>query len=212
MPHIGTIIFVRAITLNVCILEMLVALKQRRGIDSMSNQILLWLMLILSWLTLFFMKKEDIKQWLSVGMFAIVTTTIIHDVGTTLGFWSTHESIYPFYEMLPDYYGTMPVLTMWVFKFTYGKFGTYMLLNTVLDIVFNFYILGYFYPSRGILAFNISPLVSLPITLMHAVVLYMYQVIIYSLPSHAQKQDFEGSIQPAAAKPIPEDQKDNKDE
>lgn len=175
----------------------------------MSNITLMWSAFVISWLTLFFMKKEDIKRWLSVGMFAIVTTTIIHDVGTTLGFWSTRESIYPFYEMLPYYYGIMPVLSMWVFQFTYGNFWFYMITNTFLDIVFNFYILSYFFPSRGIMDFNISPFLSLPITLTHAIILYGYQKIIYTPPTNTKQSYFENNLQPAATKPLLEKLKES---
>ncbi len=34
----------------------------------MSNQILLWSVLILPWLTLFFMKKEDIKRLMPASL------------------------------------------------------------------------------------------------------------------------------------------------
>lgn len=136
----------------------------------------MWSMLFVPWLTLFFMNKSDVKRWMPVAMVAVVITTIIHDVGTTLRFWSVRESVFPFYQMLPYYYGTMPVLTMWVFKFSFGRFWVYMLINIILDIGFNFFMLSYFFTLRGIMDFNISPFLSLPITLIHAIVIYGYQI------------------------------------
>ena len=147
------------------------------------------------------MKKEEIKRWMPVSMFALVLTTMIHDVGTTLGFWATRESIFPFYEMFPYYYGTMPVLTIWVFKFTYGHFGKYFITNTILDIGFNFFLLNYFLPSRGVFEFSISPFLSLPITLMHAVVIYGYQMWQDDVLL-GTKHIINNNIQPAAAKPL----------
>jgi hypothetical protein len=153
------------------------------------------------------MKKEEIKHWMPVAMFAVVLTTIIHDVGTTLGFWSTRESAFPFYQMMPYYYGFMPVLTLWVFKFTYGQFWRYLIINTILDIGFNFFLLNYFLPSRGIFDFNLSPVLSLPITLMHAIVIYGYQMwqddILLST-----KNIIHNNMHPAAAKPLSNQQKD----
>jgi hypothetical protein len=103
--------------------------------------------------------------------------------------------------MFPYFYGFMPVLTIWVFKFTYGRFWMYMVTNTILDIGFNFFLLNYFLPSRGIMDFNISPFMSLPITLMHAVVIYGYQMwqdgILLST-----KNIVNNNIQPVAAKPL----------
>lgn len=153
------------------------------------------------------MKKEEVKRWMPVAMFAVVLTTIIHDVGTTLGFWATRESTFPFYEMMPYYYGTMPVLTIWIFKFTYARFGMYLVANTILDIGFNFFLLSYFLPIRGILNFNISPFSSVLITLMHAVVIYGYQIWQDDILLNT-KNIIVNNIQPAAAKPLPTQQED----
>jgi len=167
----------------------------------------MWSMLFIPWLSLYFMKKEEVKRWMPVAMFAVVLTTIIHDVGTTLGYWITLESTFPFYQMLPYYYGTMPVLTIWVFKFTYGHFGRYFVTNTVLDIGFNFFLLNYVLPSRGILGFNISPSPSVLITLMHAVVIYGYQMWQDGILLDT-KNIISNNIQPAAAKPLSNQQED----
>ncbi|BBB90191.1 MAG TPA: hypothetical protein PKA28_06490 [Methylomusa anaerophila] len=142
----------------------------------MSNSFIMWLLTLVPWLTLFFMKKEEIKRWMPVAMFAVVLATIIGDIGIRLGVWATREPTFPFSQILPFFYGVMPVLTIWVFKFTYRHFWPYMITNLILDVVFNFFILGYFLPGRGIVDFNISPLLSLPITLLHAVVIYGYQM------------------------------------
>ncbi|WP_425059162.1 hypothetical protein SCACP_38290 [Sporomusa carbonis] len=166
----------------------------------MSNIIIMWSMFLIPWLTLIFMKKEDIKRYMPVGLLAIVTTTIIYDVGTTLGFWTLRESFFPFNYMEPYFYGTIPVLTMWVFKFTEGRFWTYMLTNIILDIGFNFFLLNYFFPSRGIMDFNIPPLFSLPITLTHAAVLYGYQI--WQNDMLFKSENNIAHIQPAAAKPL----------
>lgn len=169
----------------------------------------MWSMFFIPWLSLFFMKKEEVKRWMPVASFALVLTVIIHDVGTTLGFWATRESIFPFYQMIPYFFGTMPVLTIWVFKFTYGHFGRYFVTNTILDIGFNFFLLNYFLPSIGVFEFSISPFLSLPITLMHAVVIYGYQVWQDGVLLNT-KHIIDNNIQPAVAKPLSNQQEDEK--
>ena len=169
----------------------------------MSNSIIMWSMFFIPWLSLFFMKKEEVKRWMPVTVFAVLLTTIIHDIGTTLGFWATREAPFPFNQMLPYYFGTMPVLTMWVFKFTYGRFWPYMVTNTILDIGFNFFLLNYFLPSRGVFEFNISPLSSLPITIMHAVVIYGYQMWQDDVFARTERISASPKLHPTAAKPLP---------
>jgi hypothetical protein len=163
------------------------------------------------WLSLFFMKKEEIKRWMPVAMFALVLTVIIHDVGTRLGFWAIRESIFPFHQMMPYFFGTMPVLTIWVFKFTYGRFWMYFITNTILDIGFNFFLLNYLLPNRGIFDFYISPFLSLPITLMHAIVIYGYQMWQDGVLLDTKKI-VANNMQPAVAKPLSNQQEDEKKE
>jgi hypothetical protein len=155
------------------------------------------------------MKKEEVKRWMPVTLFAVILTTIIHDIGTTLGFWATRESIFPFYQMMPYFYGTMPILTIWTFKFTYGRFGIYFVTNIILDIVFNFFLLHYFLPSRGLMDFNISPFLSLPITLIHAIAIYGYQMWQDDILLDT-KNIIENTIHPAVAKPLPKQEDDEK--
>jgi len=52
--------------------------------------------------------------------------------------------------MMPYFYGTMPVLTIWVLGFTFNHFWIYMVVNTILDLGFAYIILDYFYPITGI--------------------------------------------------------------
>lgn len=180
----------------------------------MHNQVISWSMFIIPWLTLFFMKREDIKRYMPVGLWAIVSTTIIHDVGVTLGFWTVLKAAFPLNEMLPYFYGTMPVLTMWVIKFTYGRFWLYVLTNTVLDIGFAFFILNRFFPSMGIYKLvGISPFGVLAINYLHMVALYIYQMWQEGIFAHSERStDLLTNLQPAAAKPLPDDHNDKTDD
>jgi hypothetical protein len=47
------------------------------------------------------MKREDIKRYMPVGLFSIVLTTIIHDIGIRYGFWVVQDAAFPLYTMLP---------------------------------------------------------------------------------------------------------------
>jgi hypothetical protein len=174
----------------------------------MSNQVILWSSLVVPWLTLIFMKKESIKRYMPVAFLAIVTSVLIYDIGFTFGLWIFRETVFPFYQQMPFFFGAMPVLTMWVLHFTFGQFGAYMLMNLILDIVFNFFLLGIFLPGRGILELSVSPYRTLPITLVHAIMLYGYQIWQERIWATSERSRFSAAVQPAAAKPLPEDLKD----
>lgn len=93
------------------------------------------------------------------------------------------------------------------FKFTYDRFWLYMLVNTILDIGFNFLLLDYILPSRGILGFYILPLYSLPITLAHAAAIYVYQ----KWQDGELQIELVPNVKPAAVKPLVNDPSDDVD-
>jgi tellurite resistance protein TehA-like permease len=53
----------------------------------MSNQALLWSILILPWLTLFFMPNDSIKRWMPVALFSALTSVLAVELGENLGWF-----------------------------------------------------------------------------------------------------------------------------
>lgn len=122
------------------------------------------------------MKREEILRYLPVGIFGALTTTVIHDIGIRFGFWAVLKASYPLYEMLPYFYGQIPVLIMWIFKFTNGRVGLFYLVNAIIDIGFTYYFLNIFLPKQGLYELvGITPLGVWFINMMHATLLYIYQ-------------------------------------
>ena len=179
----------------------------------MNNQALLWSMLVLPYLTLFFMKRTDLKHYMPVGIFAALTSVLIGDIGVTYGIWVHQQTAYPFNSVMPFDIGLNLVLTLWVFKYTYGRFWKYFLVNLILDIGFNFIFFGKFLPSKDILhVVGGSPLQMLAITLSHAVLIYGYQIWQEGIFAYSERNNFLHGLQPAATKPLPKDQKKQSDD
>jgi hypothetical protein len=145
-----------------------------------------------------------------VALFAVVLATIISDVGITLGFWVIRDTLFPLNQLLPHYFSLMPVLTMWVFKFTYSRFLVYMVTNLILDIGFSFFFLNIFLPSRGIIDFLKPPLQTLTINLIHAVLIYGFQMWQEGAFVRSEKVTDTAHLQPAAAKPLDQGQDEEK--
>ena len=125
----------------------------------MNNQISLWSMIILPIFTLFFMRKDDMKRYLPVGVLSAFASTIIGNTGVTLGFWIHQETAYPLHNIMPFNIGLNLVLTIWLFKFTYRKLGVYLITNIILDIMFAFFLFQIYFPIRGMMHLvGISPL------------------------------------------------------
>lgn len=142
----------------------------------MSNQTMLSSLFILSWLSLLFMNKADIKRFLPVGLFATVMSAMILEAGITLGWWVYPVKLYPF-QNIPYLYGPIPVSTMWIFKYTYGKFWMYIILDFILNLFYTFAFEEYFLGNRGVMQFqSVSPLLDVFITSVLGIAVYAYQI------------------------------------
>lgn len=141
----------------------------------MSNQILSWVIIILPWLTLFFMKKESIKRYMPIALLSIIYSMIAVQVGDSLKWWVVKEMPYPL-RSLPNIFGLNPVMTMWIFYFTYGRFWLYMTTEIVANLVFSYLYLGYFLSIRNIFQFTGgSPFRVVLMTTTAGILLYCYQ-------------------------------------
>jgi len=101
----------------------------------MSNQLILWLMLIVPWLTLFFLKKEGIKRYISVTIFTALLVTIVSEMAYTYKWTEIMVKIVPWGHItnVSLAYGSFFITTIWVFYLTFEKFWLYLVTNIVID-------------------------------------------------------------------------------
>ncbi|WP_417897872.1 hypothetical protein ABN702_16530 [Bacillus haimaensis] len=142
----------------------------------MLNKIVLWVILIAPWFTLFFLKKEEIKRYMPAAIFASFLMTIYNNFAYNQAHWELKVSIIPSLDPLfvSGVFGAFPVITLWVFHFTYGRFGAYLLTNIVIDFMFAVFPIHYvFQEILGIYKLmNISALERFFLFVFFSVVLY----------------------------------------
>ena len=98
-------------------------------------------MLILPWLTLFFINKYSMKRFMPVAILASLLVTIIFEIGYIYDWWKVQVEIAPWDEItsVPLVYGVFLVGTIWIFYFTFdSKFWVYMLTNLLMDGFYSF--------------------------------------------------------------------------
>lgn len=137
----------------------------------MSHQLLLWILLVVPLLSLFLMNKKDLKRFMPVTLFTAVTSGIIYEIGIMVGVWYFQETAFPFIM-----YGLLPAGAIWVFRFTYGRFGLYLVTNAIIDLAFAFILIPWF--SRiGLIGLGTwSSLIIYLTNFVHACLLYGYQM------------------------------------
>jgi hypothetical protein len=140
------------------------------------------------------------------ALFCMVVFTFILEAGITLHWWVVTETAFPLVNMPIFVYGAYLVGTIWIFKYTYGRFWIFLATNIILDFILIFFILDWLV-QRGVCIFYISYFQVLLITTLLAVLIYGYQMwqegeaLLKTTPS----------IQPAASKPLNEDLVDKPD-
>lgn len=181
----------------------------------MNNQVLLWSMLILPWLTLFFMPKEQIKRLMPVALFSALTSVLAVELGENLGWFVYGTAAYPL--STPSYiiYGLNIVITMWLFYFLRGQFWRYVVIDTVLNFGFIYLFHVYFLGSRGLFhEVGLTPLQNALIVTFDGILAYGYQVWQEDVfaRSEIKSASYSSNLQPAATKPLPKDQNNEKGE
>ncbi|MDR3590460.1 MAG: hypothetical protein P4N41_12475 [Negativicutes bacterium] len=177
----------------------------------MSNQVILWGMLILPWLTLFFMPKEDIKRWMPAALFVMVTNTLIVETGVTWKVWETHENVYPLNEMISFVYGALPVGAMWILKYTYGRFWLYTAVQIMGGLVLILFVQPMLH-RRGIFVWldekALGGIGAFATTVVHLISVYLYQMWQEGIFVRVKSTGFLPELQPAAAKPLSKEHDD----
>ncbi len=174
----------------------------------MSNQVLLWASFVISWLSIIFLKKSELKRYMPVALFGALFATIIVEAGVTLNWWVTKETVFPFINMPIFIYGSFLIGIIWIFKFTYTRFWLFLAANAGIDLILTFP-LNNWLVNRGILQMNtISNLQLFFVATGSAVLLYWYQLWQEGDASPFKRFGLSSKLQPAAAKPI-EDHKDD---
>lgn len=144
----------------------------------MLNKIVLWVVLIAPWFTLFFLKKEEIKRYMPAAISASFLMTVYNIFAYNQNHWEIKVSIISLLDPLfvSGVFGAFPVIALWVFHFTYGRFGSYLLTNIVIDFMFAVFPIHYvFQEILGIYKLiNISALERFILFVIFSVVLYAF--------------------------------------
>jgi len=178
----------------------------------MSNQVLLWSMVIIPWLSLFFMKKEDIRRFMPAGLFSSFLLVILQEAGVANNWWYFQETIYPFAVFTPFTESVDIILPMWVLKYTYGYFWRYILVQSVGNVGFFFVLLPLF-ASRGIMSWPASAgLIAFIFSMGINLFVYRFQMWQQGVFDYSEKTEASMVLRPAASKPLLKDSEDKDDE
>lgn len=142
------------------------------------GKFILLTMLILPWLSLFFINKHSMKRFMPVAILASLLVTIIFELGYLYDWWKVLVEIAPWDEItsVPLTYGVFLVGTIWIFHFAFDrKFWVYMLANILFDGFYSFIILNILIRFGIYKLVNMGNLGIFMLMAFLAVIIYPYQ-------------------------------------
>ncbi|KHF38643.1 hypothetical protein [Halalkalibacter okhensis] len=97
------------------------------------------LMIILPWLTVPFLVKHDFKKFLPGTIFMSIYLLFEASIAEKRRWWTFYAKIHPkVWGIIPLIIGPFFIGSIWILKFTYGKFFRYLVLNLVVDGFFTY--------------------------------------------------------------------------
>ncbi|CAM3540629.1 hypothetical protein [Marinicrinis lubricantis] len=103
---------------------------------------LMWGMLVIPWISLFFLKPASIRRFMPVSILGALLVTIVFEIAHAFHWWTLMDKaiIVPWgYITNTAYvYGFFLIGTLWIFKLTYHRFWLFVLANLLVDGGFQF--------------------------------------------------------------------------
>lgn len=140
------------------------------------NQIILWLMFLLPIASLVLIGDKTLRRFLPVALFVTVVNTLFYQAAYHYNWW--RESGLFEWDKVANVawvYSAYLVATIWIFKFTYGKFIVYLITNLILDGVYIYL----WYPIQqklGMASGELSPHITYLMMIGVALLIYVFQI------------------------------------
>jgi hypothetical protein len=99
------------------------------------TQFVLWATFIGPWFLLIPLDVKRVKQFLSVAFFTLVLTSIYWQTGEVYNWWTIKNNIFFLSSISAFNYGFLPVVTIYIFYFTYSKPLLFFMVNIILDAI-----------------------------------------------------------------------------
>ncbi|NRG34979.1 hypothetical protein HRF63_24280 [Bacillus circulans] len=105
---------------------------------------LLVLMMFLSWFLLPLIGKDAVKRFLPAGLFIALIVTIEDIIAKKRKWWWWYEKIHPKLSgIVPFLWGPFFIGSLWILKWTYGKYFRFIFINLVVDSIFVYFLVDW---------------------------------------------------------------------
>lgn len=108
------------------------------------SKIWLAMTMILPWATAPLLGKKTFKRYLPAGIFIALMVRLTNVVAKRRKWWWWYETLHPRLSgVIPFMLGPFFVGSIWILKWTYGKFFRYLAVNMAFDSMFTYVVVPY---------------------------------------------------------------------
>ncbi len=139
-------------------------------------QLALWATLIVPWFLLIPLDIKRVKPFLSVAFFTLLLTSIYWQIAEVMNWWTIPNNL-PFLTNISAFnYGLSPVVTIYLFYFTYSRAVLFFAANIAADAFQAFVISPFIFEKLGFYKMGTMSNLGLFLIIVSLVpIIYLYQ-------------------------------------
>lgn len=136
------------------------------------------LICVLSWTTVVFVPKREVRRFIPVTMLSGLFTVTLVLIGSQYNFWgSIGKSKKALWNHLLLVLGPFAIANLWIFHLTYGKFAQYMITNLLNNLLYSFSIIPLIEKANYLSYVKFTRLHHFLVTTVEALLLYAFQMV-----------------------------------
>lgn len=136
-------------------------------------------LLLVPWLTVFFIPKNVFKKYTPVATFASLLVAINCMLSIPFKWWKVKGGLLnKVFNDLSFILGPFFIGTIWIFRLTFGKFWIYLFTNTVMDLFLAYPVNWIMQKFKVYKLVNFKPIHIYLVSILFALVIYPYQLFI----------------------------------
>lgn len=148
---------------------------------------------VIAWFSIVFLPKDVFKKYFPVANLACSFILIQSLISVPFKLWTVKGGMKEkIFNDLSFILGPFFLGTIWIFHFTFGKFGLYFLVNVVINYLFAYPMCYLFKKLNVFKLVNFKPIHVFVLYVFYSVVIYGYHLYLYKPKETEPPQQFDG--------------------
>ncbi|TRZ39556.1 hypothetical protein CEQ21_00870 [Niallia circulans] len=146
------------------------------------------LILLAPWLSAPLLGKASIKRFLPAGIFISFIVHMFNIIAKKRKWWFWYQVLSKQITwVFPFTWGPFLVGSLWILKYTYGKFFSYLVLNLLVDSAFTYLFVSFFKKINIFALSKFKKIQLLSIFMIDTLLLYLFQFFLEKAKGEMEK-------------------------